>query len=77
VVFTGTGVQVYRLTVAKHAILLEEKGIRMSRGRSWTSVMRKELGFKRSAPRSAIVAAIDALLSEMVPKARAEGGITP
>jgi hypothetical protein len=75
--FTGKGIDVYRLTVAKHAVKLEALGIRMSRGRKWTPLMRKEFGLKRSATPEQVIAAIDAKLAEVVPVAQAEGGIRP
>lgn len=76
--FSGeNGIAAYRLTVAKHAVLMEAQGIRMSRGRRWSPVMRKEFGLKRNAPASAIVEAIDRKLAEILPQARANGEITP
>ena len=73
--FTGKGIDVFRLQVAKSAIMLESKGLRMSRGRQWSTVMRIELRLKRNAPYTAIIAAIDAKLAELVPQAIEEGGI--
>lgn len=73
--FTGKGIDVFRLQVAKSAIELESKGLRMSRGRQWSTVMRIEFGLKRNAPHAVIIAAIDAKLAELVPQAIEEGGI--
>jgi hypothetical protein len=75
--FTGKGIDVFRLTIAKHAVALEAKGIKMSRDANWTRVMRKELGLKPRAPHTEVIAAIEARLAEVLPQAHAEGGIQP
>lgn len=75
--FTGKGIEVYRLTVAKSAVRMEAEGFRVSRGPKWTTIMRRELGLKPRAPHAEVIAAIEAKLRELVPQAQAEGGITP
>ncbi len=74
--FTGKGIDVYRLTVAKHVVKMEAEGFRMTRGPKWTPIMRKELGLKRNAAPEQVIAAIEAKLAELIPQAQAEGGIT-
>lgn len=76
-IFTGKGVHVYRLTIMKSAVKLEAEGLRMSRGRKWTTVAKREFGLKRNATTEQVIAAIDAKLAELVPQAQAEGGIQP
>lgn len=75
--FTGKGISVYRLTVMKSAVKMEAQGFRVSRGRKWTTVAKREFGLKRNATTEQVIAAIDAKLAELVPQAQAEGGIQP
>lgn len=63
--FTGKGISVYRLTVAKAAIKMEAKGMKMSRGVSWTRVMRSELGLKPRTPHAQVIEAIDRVLADL------------
>jgi uncharacterized protein (DUF2141 family) len=46
VMITGDDIGRYRLVVLKSALKLEIKGIRMHRGRTAYSVIKKEFGFK-------------------------------
>ena len=74
--FIRTGISVYRLVAAKHAIRLEQAGLKFSKGRSWSTVMRREFGLSPRCSREIIIRAIDRKLEEIVPIAQAEGGIT-
>ena len=46
VMITGDDIGRYRLVVLKSALKLEIKGIRMHRGRTAYSIIKKEFGFK-------------------------------
>jgi hypothetical protein len=75
--FTGKGIDVYRLTVCKHAVLMEADGIRVARGPLVTPRMRREFGLRPRAPHAEVAAAIQAKIDELLPQAHAEGGIQP
>ena len=77
-VFTGAGVQVFRLVAAKHAVLAEQRGRVLFGPRHpqpWTRAMRREFGLKPRATAHTIVSAIEARLVFLAPQAQAEGGI--
>ncbi len=73
--FTGKGITVYRLTVAKYVMVLAMKGVKMHNTARWAATMRKELGLKPRAKYSVIYDAIVSELATVVPQAQAEGGI--
>lgn len=76
ITFTGKGIDVFRLVTMKHAVQIEALGMRVTRGRKWTTVAKREFGLKRNATVAQIVQAIDDRLATLVPEAHAEGGIT-
>lgn len=57
-----TGIPLYRLMVARSAINLEIKGMKMSRGISWTAVMKAELGVKGN--REKVLAAVEKAIKQ-------------
>ena len=75
--FTGSGVEVYRLTVAKSAVRLEAVGLRVRRGRKVTPQIAVELGLGPRAKPAVVLEAIEKRLTFLVRIAQAEGGITP
>ena len=78
--YTGTGIQVYRLVAAKHALRLGEiakrHGGRSQLAANWTRRIRAEFKLKPRANVDTMIAAIDAELERIVPLAHAEGGIS-
>jgi hypothetical protein len=57
-VITGAGIPLYRLMVLRGGVKLEAKGFH-TRGRSFTAIVKKELGLKRNASRDIVLAALD------------------
>jgi len=65
-VFTGKdGVGLYRLVAMKHAVGMEARGLKMSRGRSWTAVAKKEFGLSRCAKTAVVLTAIEMAIADM------------
>jgi hypothetical protein len=62
---TGSGIPLYRWLAIKHAIRLEAKGIRLSRGRSATAIAKSELGLKRNLPRAEVLEAVEEKIREL------------
>lgn len=78
--YTETGIAVYRLIAAKHALRLgqiaKKHGGYSQNARNWPRQIRQEFGLKPRASVDTMIAAIDACLAVLVPIAQAEGGIS-
>lgn len=61
-VITGKGIDLFRLTTMIHGLQLEEKGIKMTRGPSIMSRVKREFGFKGN--RAKIIAQLEAKIRE-------------
>jgi hypothetical protein len=59
-VLTGNQIGMYRLLVLRSGLALEAKGMKMSRGLSAMSILKKEFGFKGN--RQKIAAQLQALI---------------
>lgn len=71
VVFEGrAATELYRLTVARHAVKLEAKGIKIVRGRSWTAAMRQAFGLSSRAPVSQVLDLVEKRIGELKLTAR-------
>lgn len=73
--FTGTGIEIYRLTVAKSAIAMERDGFKVSR-MSWRAQMCRELGLKRNTHHNEVILIIERRIAELLANAE-PGAITP
>lgn len=60
---TGNGIPLYRLMVMRSAVKLESKGMKMSRGVSWTKVARQEFGLPARAPHAQVLEAVEAAIA--------------
>jgi hypothetical protein len=63
---TGTGIELYRLMALLSALKLEEKGLKLSRGRSALQVAKKQYGLKGN--RASIIEQVQAMVDELNPK---------
>lgn len=61
-VITGKGIDLFRLTTMIHGLQLEEKGMRLTRGPSMMSRVKREFGFKGN--RAKIIAQLEAKIRE-------------
>jgi hypothetical protein len=56
---TPNQIQAFRLKTLQRGILLEQKGMKMTRGRSCLSIAKQELGMSRRAPAAWVLAALE------------------
>jgi hypothetical protein len=66
---TPEAISVFRLLSLRGMVKMESRGMKMSRGVNATAVARKEFGLKPRAPHAEVIAAIEAKLAELAPKA--------
>mgnify|MGYP003351625869 CR=1 FL=1 len=56
---TPAQIQAFRLKTLQRGILLEQKGMKISRGRSCLTIAKQELGMSRRAPAAWVLAALE------------------
>jgi hypothetical protein len=61
----GVGVTLFQLIQWKHALRLEEAGLKLSRGRSVSAHVKKTFGFPRNTKRSVLVKWLDSVLDAL------------
>lgn len=59
---TPEQIALFRIAALRAAVKLEMLGLRRSRGRSATAIARDELGLRKSAQRTEVLAALEAAL---------------
>ncbi len=63
---TPAQIQAFRLKTLQRGILLEQKGMKMSRGRSCLAIAKSELGMSRRAPATWVLAALEERITALV-----------
>lgn len=61
---TPLQINTFRLMTLKRGIMLEQRGLKMSRGRSCLAIAKSELGFKRTAKAKDVLAALDEKIAQ-------------
>lgn len=72
--FTGKGIELYQLAVARSAIKLEKVGLKHSSGRSARKMWAVELGLKPTAKADEVLAALDERIAKLKAEIAQEGG---
>lgn len=61
---TPLQIATFRLQTLKRGIMLEQRGLKMSRGRSCLSIAKSELGFSRNAKTGDVLVALEIKIAE-------------
>lgn len=66
VIYTGDATLLWRYQTMKSAVKLEAKGLKMTRGRKISPMVKKEFGLKRTASLEQMLEAIDGKIAEIM-----------